>query len=144
MYYPARRAGFRHLRGAGWSIALPIAAGLGLTAAAVSGHIAAGLVLGSIVSLIGLAVLWLGYSLGDIADAYWMVPLAVASLPVALLTSVVGHGYQWVWAIGWVGAVIILFGIVAGIGRHADSEGGLPHLITCIVRSLIPGCHSRY
>lgn len=139
----ASTARARWVRGIGWSVALPIASFIGLVIAFASGHRTWGMTVGSLVSLFGLLILMIGYSLPEpsIAGAYWMVPTAFSSLPFALLTYVFGHGQQWMWAIGWVGAFILIYAFVVAMGRHSRGDGGLGSLVVIFVEALIPGRH---
>jgi hypothetical protein len=137
----ARYARFRGLRGAGWSIALPLAGFFGLVVGVVIQSVHVGLVAGACASLFGLLVLSISYSLGEIWGGYWMIPTALAGLNISLITYALGG--EWTWALIGTSAAILMMACVAAISRTADGEGGLLRLLGHFFRGLIPGQYPR-
>lgn len=136
-----RYTDFRRLRGAGWSLTLPLAALLGLVAGVIIQSVRGGLVAGACVSLFGLLILSIGYSLGGIWGGYWMIPAALAGLNIGLVTYALGG--KWTWVLIGTGAVILMMNCVAAISRTADGNGGLLQLFGHFFRGLIPGQYPR-
>lgn len=136
---PARTAGFRHLRASGWAVAIPVA----LVAYFIVGRLldrnSAGIVLASVISCVGLAILAFGYDFGEILDSYWMVPVALSAAPLALVTSVFTDGRQWQMVVAGVLVVILAGAFISALHRTADGEGGLFTLARNFVIALIPG-----
>lgn len=137
----ARYARFRPVRGFGWAVALPVAVIVFAAVWLVSGSASVGLVLGAGVSIVGLAILTLGYSLGEIWGGYWMNPVALTGVNIALVTYVFGG--QWLWALAGTGGFIVMAALAAAISRTAASDGGLFQLLGHFFRGLIPGQYPR-
>ncbi len=136
----ARQAGFRRLRGFGWSVAVFIAAGFFLIAWLASGNLSSSLATGAIVSIIGLAILSIGYLLGDIWEGYWMIPTVLVGGNVALIVA--AFGGSWLSALLGTMVVVLMSAGVAAINRTAGGEGGVAQLIRYFIDSLIPGRYS--
>jgi|GEM_PF-2666870 len=137
----ARRAGFRRLRGFGWCVALPVAIVFGVIAWLAFGTVQAGICAGTGVSMIGLSLLSLGYSLGDILGGYWMIPVVLAGLDTALAFSVLGGA--WFSVLVATAVLVLMVALAAAIRRTSEGEGGLGQLFSCFVQSLIPGRYPR-
>lgn len=138
----ARYANFRHLRGSGWSIALPIAGLIGMIAGVIFDSVPVGVAVGVGVSACGLLVLSLGYLLGDLWEGYWMVPIGLGGIEVSLVAMVLGG--RWLLVLVVTGMAILLIACMVAIGRNADGEGGWRQLLRHFGQSLIPGKYSGY
>lgn len=135
-----RRAGFRGLRGFGWCVAVPVATVAGVFAGLVFSNASAGLVTGLGVSLFGLVLLSLGYSLGGIWESYWMVSVALTGAEITLLVGVLGG--PWGKVLLGTGLLILMAALGAAILRTSREGGGIPRLLGCFAQSLIPGAYS--
>jgi len=133
----ARSAGFRQLRGAGWSMALPIAGVLGAVTGVIFSSVQIGLLVGTAVSTVGLMILWIGYALGDILEGYWVTPAALVGVNIALVTYVLGGDWRTVLVLA--GAVILLIACVGAIARTSRGNGGLRMFARHLLDNLIPG-----
>lgn len=137
----ARYAGFRHLRSFGWCIAFPIAIMAGITVWLLLGSGSIALVIGATISIIGLAVLSLGYELGEIWSGYWMIPVTLIGGNAALI--VYSLGGRWSTVLIGTAVVVVMATCVVAIRRAAEGDGGIRELLNHFVRSLIPGRYSR-
>ncbi len=135
----AQNAGFRRLRGFGWSVALPVAAITGMVGWLIV-NASVGAVAGANASIIGLIILSYGYSLGGIWGAYWMIPTALIGANLALVTYALGG--PWPWVLLGSGVFIVLVALVVAINRTAKGRGGVLRLIGNFVVALIPGQYS--
>ncbi len=133
----AREAGFRGLRSEGWTLIGPIATFLGLVVGLTT-NVRAGVIAGGAVSLFGVAILTLGYMLGDIFGHYWMVAQAVAAAPITALAWALNIT-TWQWTLAGTGVVIVLTGITVGIARTSSTENGLWELVKTTIRGFAPG-----
>lgn len=136
----ARRAGYRGLRGFGWCVALPFAVFVGGLVGLVFSDATAALASGISVSLFGLLLVSLGYSLGDIWESYWMVSVALVGGEISWLVGVMGGSWGKV-LLGTV-LLILMAALGAAILRTSRGSGGIPRLLGCFVQSLIPGAYS--
>lgn len=132
-----RHAGFRRLRGFGWRIAIPIAILAGVIAGLFSKNVQVGFTTALGLSLVGLALLSLGYSLGDIWGGYWMIPVTLAGGEIAALAAI--WDGPWVRVLIGTVTVVVTSALAAAISRTSGGNGGIPRLIGCFIQSLIPG-----
>lgn len=133
----AREAGFRALRGIGWSLTLPLAVGMGVIVGLSQTDSKGGIVAGAVVSLFGLLVLSLGYALGDIWSGYWTIPVALAGVDVALICYM--NSWSWVTVLVATGVITLVSASVSAFNYTAKGNAGLLRVCTNFFRALIPG-----
>ena len=137
-----RHAGYRRLRGFGWRVAIPAAIFLGVIVELVFDNRQASLTAATGLSLVGLVLLSLGFSLGEIWGSYWMVPVTLAGGEIALLAAV--WDGPWVRVLVGTVTVVLTSALSAAINRTSGGSGGMARLLGCFVQSLIPGCYSGH
>lgn len=135
----ARRAGFRGLRGFGWCVAAPVAIVVGGFVGLFSDRSAA-FASGIGVSLIGLLLVSLGFSLGNIWESYWMVSVALVGGEITLFVGIMGG--PWGKVLFGTVLLILMGALGAAILRTSRGTGGIARLVGCFVQSLIPGAYS--